>query len=303
MQRIQISKASNIILVDASYYVFHRYNATLKWYSYSKLPSKGEGNSEVEVKDGEDESDDLVIHEKNAISYPTIHENAEFVDAFKRHFVKDIAKWKKQWKVASNSNIVFCSDCPRCEIWRNDLFAHYKGTRVPSITFNANIFTIFYTMIRELNFNILSGPRLEADDIAYLVTKRLLSESFDKNIVIITNDNDYLQMCDMSSNICLHNLLGKNNDLKKRSKGSPQLDLMIKILMGDVSDNIPPVCSKMGPKTAFKVAQMSDEERLAFVASKKCEEQYAKNETLVSFAKIPEGLAQHFVGNSDIIYI
>ena len=70
----------------------------------------------------------------------------------------------------------------------------------------------------------------------------------------------------------------------------------IKILMGDVSDNIPPICAKVGPKTAFKIANMSHEDRSAWIKAKgpACVAQYNTNTLLVSFASIPEDLAQAF---------
>jgi 5'-3' exonuclease len=138
----------------------------------------------------------------------------------------------------------------------------------------------------------MSGSRLEADDVVYLVTKLLKTKGFARNIVILTNDNDYLQIRDIGDNIYIYNM--SNIDLTTRSVGSPSTDLLVKIMMGDVSDNIPPMCSKMGKKTALKLACMSQDERESFIIKQgiACVEQFAKNEQLISLKCIPMDLAQ-----------
>jgi 5'-3' exonuclease len=267
---IVLSKDRKIILLDTSYYVFHRYYATLKWYSF-----KWKATNETDL------------------DYASIHENMEFVDAFKKHVLADIGKWTKLWKT-TRSNLVLCLDCPHNEVWRNDLHDSYKGTRVQNATFNPNIFPIFYNYANELNLQKIGVPCLEADDVVALVSGKLKELNNDVSIVIYTNDNDYLQLrCD---NIVIHNMMSPKNDasnLAKRSAGSPEIDLCIKTLMGDVSDNISPVCAKIGAKTSLKVATMSEEEREKWLISKgpECVAAYQLNKTLVSFANIPPHLS------------
>ena len=296
---IHILGTSNLLLVDTSYYVFHRYNATLKWYTFSLKPP---ANQNVEPGD-ENHGSASDVHESPAtqgIDHSSLHEDVNFVNAFKRHFEKDIAKWRKQWKLAVASNIIFVTDCPRAQIWRNDIYPEYKAHRVQATSFNPGIFHIFYTMLDEMcsagRCCLMSGSRLEADDVVYLTTKLLKAKGFAKDIVILTNDNDYLQMRDIGDNIHMFNMM--NVDLTTRSVGSPGIDLLVKIMMGDVSDNIPPMCSKMGKKTALKLACLSQDERESFIVKKgiACVEQFAKNERLVSLKCIPMDLAQMCTG-------
>jgi hypothetical protein len=36
MNIIKINKNNNIVLIDCSYYIFHRYFATMRWYKFQK---------------------------------------------------------------------------------------------------------------------------------------------------------------------------------------------------------------------------------------------------------------------------
>jgi 5'-3' exonuclease len=163
---------------------------------------------------------------------------------------------------------------------------------VKNATFNPNIFSIFYTYADTLQLQKVGAHALEADDIVALVLRKIQSTCQEASVVIYTNDNDYLQL--RSDGVCIHNLLSPKNDacnLARRSQGTPEIDLCIKALIGDVSDNIPPVCAKIGAKTALKVASMSDAEREAWLTAKGCLERYTTNTQLVSFQNIPEHLA------------
>ena len=109
---------------------------------------------------------------------------------------------------------------------------------------------------------------------------------------MITNDNDYLQMLDGQTHI--FNMNGKGGDLSKRSCGEPKKDLKIKMIMGDVSDNIPSIHSGIGPKTAMKLASLTDEEFSAYLNKHQCYDIYHKNKKLIDFSEIPMDLCEGF---------
>ena len=296
---IRITNQAPVILIDASYYVFHRYHATLKWYGFNKVQTFISSDSEGEGEKEGEKIQKLNLPTNDTIHHASLHTHEEFINAFKKHVVADIAKLKKKWKIAQthNTNIIFCSDCPRSSIWRNEIYSAYKGTRVQAKTFNPNIFEIFYKMIIELNYYELESSNLEADDIVYITTKYLVDNKFDNDIIIITNDNDYLQILALRDRIFIHNMLANNSDITLRSKGTPSIDLLLKVLMGDTSDNIPSIWEKVGPKTALKLANMSEAERNRFISSKgsECQKNYDRNVQLVSFSSIPLGLAQKYL--------
>jgi len=136
---------------------------------------------------------------------------------------------------------------------------------------------------------------LEADDCIAISVKYVLEKYPDCHIYIITSDRDYLQL--NAVNVDLYNLAFKNIAENKSSTGDPKMDLKIKIIMGDNSDNIPSVFPKCGPKTALKCIE--DEE---YFKKKMCDNQnyyaqYELNQQLVDFDCIPENLKNEFIAN------
>ena len=87
--------------------------------------------------------------------------------------------------------------------------------------------------------NIISGTIslecLKADDCIALYIKKIHDLYPCKEIYVITNDHDYLQL--KSDNIYLINLKYQTVGINKTS-GDPQKDLFIKAVCGDKSDNI-----------------------------------------------------------------
>lgn len=242
-----------VILIDTSYFVFHRYYATLRWYSNCE-PEKSQC---VSVDD------------------------AEFVSAFFRHFREDLRKLRK--KHVYLTDIWMVLDCHRADIWRRGLYPEYKLTRTHSATFDGRIFQLVYDWIERegatLMLKTVSHPCLEADDICYILYKNLEYN----RLVIIANDNDYQQIC--SSNVEVINKEGKC--ISERGCGDAAKDLLRKVLMGDKSDNIPPVCKGLGPKTADKLIAMSDNERLQWITQKGGLERFELNTKLVDMRHIP----------------
>ena len=267
MTLIRINKLLPVVLFDTSYFIFYRYFSTLKWYQFRN---------------------------KNIV-YTELDTNEEFVKSFEKHVYQDFKKICKQWRT-DISNMIFCCDCSRDMIWRNEHQEYYKGHRVQNPTFNPNIFVKFYEYLErnqnKWGIHKLCIEHLEADDIAYLTKKKLLEKGWTQPIVMITNDNDYLQMLDEQTHI--FNMNGKGGDLSKRSCGEPKKDLKIKIIMGDVSDNIPSIHPGIGPKTAMKLASLSEEEFTDYLNKNNCCDFYDKNKKLIDFTEIPMNLKEGF---------
>jgi len=253
MNIINLNKNNNVILIDCSYYIFHRYFATYRWFSFQKI--------NVEIED--------------------IVDNNIFITAFYKHINNDIKKICKNWKTTID-NIVLCNDCMRSDIWRNDLYDKYKSTRTQKNNFNKKIFNIFAEYIKTLNIKSLSSERLEGDDIVYIAHKTI-KPYVNKNIIIITNDNDFLQLVD--SNVNIYNMQFK--ELKKRGFNDPNIDLQFKAIYGDRSDNIPKISSVITKDKAIYIANLNEKDRLKYLEESNLLDKYYFNLSLVSFDKIP----------------
>tara|TARA_B110001450_G_scaffold151464_1_gene141366 strand:+ start:5393 stop:6181 length:789 start_codon:yes stop_codon:yes gene_type:complete len=259
---ITISKEKTLILIDASYYVFYRFFATLKWYNIQKKE---------------------------------FTEN-EFNNSFLKHLSSDLKKITKKWKT-NTDNVIFCLDCARSKIWRNEYFKEYKNGRVLNINFNQNIFNIFYNYLKEKNLNTANCDKLEADDVIYLTHKAIKNKV--DNIVIITNDNDYLQL--ITNNTEIINMQFKN--ILNRTKLTTSKSILIfKALLGDKSDNIPKICTGINKENATKMA--NDEEMLKnWLDINDLNDKYNFNLKLISFEYIPLELQNNFKNLYNLIII
>lgn len=195
--------------------------------------------------------------------------------AFRKHLTDKFNKYKQKLK----GDLFLCKDMSTSSVWRTALYPEYKGLRQESIDLKP-FMKIMYDVCRQMNIYIIELPRAEADDIIALSVKALRSITGNQ-IVIITSDRDFIQLT-KSENVFI-----KDANMKPMNYGDPYIELWVKILMGDKSDNIPPVFPKCGKKTALALA-MDEQKRDEMIKKKDCHSQLAKNFALISMEAIPE---------------
>lgn len=257
------------IFVDGSYYNFYRYFALLNWWKISNP------------------DDPLEDPFKNEI----------FVEKFRKTHVDNLLQIRKKLKLDKSVNpiMIVGKDCKRENIWRMELFDKYKGTRTQEGFMGGPFFKMAYA--EELFYKggakaILYHPKLEADDCIAISVKHVLNKYPACHIYIITSDRDYLQLS--APNVHIYNLAYKNIAEGKGSTGNPKLDLEIKIIMGDTSDNIPSAFPKCGPKTAQKCAEDPEAFKKKINGNAAYYAQYELNRQLVDFNCIPQELVDDF---------
>ena len=261
LSKMEIKNGEPVILIDTSYFVFFRYYSSIRWYQFKN-------------KD---------------ITYDSIHDDDVFITAFYKHLQQDLNKLKKTWKT---SQIIFCCDCSRDQIWRNEFIGAYKQTRVANPTFNGQIFVKFFEYIERQGETIVTVDKLEADDVVYLMKMALVEKGFTNDIIVITNDNDYLQLLDPQTKI--YNMNPSKNNLAERSCGNAMLDLRIKLIMGDKVDNIPAMHGGIGPKTAMKLARLSEGDFEMYLDVKNCRGEFMRNKKIIDFSEIPDQYREAF---------
>jgi len=258
------------IFVDGSYFCFYRYYALINWWRNA--------NPETPL-------DDPFQCEK-------------FIEKFKKTFVENLQQIPKKLKMDKKINpvLIVGKDCKRENIWRNEIFPQYKANRMNEGFMGGPFFKMVY---EEELFQkggakaILKHPRLEADDCIALSVSHLTKKYPDCHIYIITSDRDYLQL--NSHNVDLFNLAFKNIAENKSSTGNSIQDLQIKTIMGDISDNIPSVFPKCGPKTAQKCLDDPEFFKKKMNGNPEYYKQYELNKTLVDFNNIPGELVKEFM--------
>lgn len=264
------------IFIDGSYYCFYRFYALINWWKRA--------------------------YPEEILENPI--DNDIFKEKFKKTFIEHIQEIPKKLGLDKNKKIIMVvgKDCERKNIWRNELFPKYKANRVYDEGFKGGPF--FKLVYEEQLFqqagveDILSHPRLEADDCIAICVKQTREKYPENMIYVITSDRDYLQL--QSEHVKIMNLMYKNIGESKTSTGNAETDVRIKIIMGDSSDNIPSVFPKCGFKTALKCCmdQAYFEKKMA--GKTEYYDQYNLNETLVHFNKIPEELIEEFTASLEI---
>jgi 5'-3' exonuclease len=262
------------IFVDGSYYCFYRYFALQQWW-------------------------------KNAYPDEPLDDpfqNKKFVDKFRKTFVENLEQIPKKLKIHKDPIkpiMIVGKDCKREHIWRNDIFPKYKANRTngPEDGFMGGPF--FKMAYEDELFQkggikaVLKHPHLEADDCIAISVKHLINKYPECKIYIITSDRDYLQL--NAHNVQLYTLTYKNLAEGKTSTGNSENDLKIKIIMGDVSDNIPSVFPKCGIKTAQKCIEDEEFFKKKMGNNEAHYKQYELNERLINFNMIPSNYVEEFL--------
>lgn len=247
----------SLILIDTSFTLFYRFFATLRWYSHAFPEEYKEKNSDW-------------------IS------NKEFIEKYEKLYLESIIKLVTR-KVFDNSDIIFCMDAARKDLWRNELDCKYKKDRV-DLSLKNNFKPIFkYTLdviipkiIEEYNnIRIMKIKKVEADDIIAVICKNVKQP-----VYIVSGDKDFHQLG--NEKITFLNFKDRVVLTEEEAKES----LKNKILLGDKSDCLPSIF----PKGFKKKKILESEEKLNdFLESNlEAKKQYEHNKKMIDFNYIPE---------------
>jgi 5'-3' exonuclease len=175
--------------------------------------------------------------------------------------------------------------------WRKKIYPEYKGQRKSSREESPVNFEKFFPIMHDFfeqfqevfkNIIYLQLPHCEADDIIAVLTKYELKQ-FDQ-IINISNDRDMYQLMKFKN-------YRQYDPIKKKfiEHINSQRELLIKILTGDRSDNIPGVKDKCGPVTAKKMIDLGLDNSLL---NESIKENFERNKQLIDFECIPYDVRQ-----------
>ena len=127
----------------------------------------------------------------------------------------------------------------------------------------------------------------EADDVIAVLANKLYNQDKSRLIVIISNDNDYLQL--VNDKTLIWSL--QNKLLNSKVETTSQEMLMRKILRGDEGDNIPSIVGNMSEKDITELIQNRDkfESWLNTTDKRKL---FENNQKLIDFNFIPDEIRE-----------
>lgn len=251
-----------ILIIDASYAIFFRFYAIKSYLKISK-------REDIELS----------------------VDNQEFREMFKRTFIETIHKLSKKFKP---QKIIFALDCPRENIWRTEIMNDYKNRKnmtdfdgrvfpltineiIPDLKVSMQTFKMF-RKVCPIDVHEIQHSKCEADDLVYIYCRHMHNED---NKVIITGDNDYLQLLDDTTEIFDLKL----KSLRDKSLGSNEKDLLFKVLGGDPSDNIPSIMTKKKVKEMLQTKEVCE-----IMKSYEMNSKFQNNMKMVDMNCIPEHL-------------
>ena len=148
----------------------------------------------------------------------------------------------------SHCVLIFDSPGPT---FRHEIYTEYKANREAAPEDLKLQFDPIYQLVKLLNFPVIWGERVEADDVIGSLVQRFASEI---PVTIVSGDKDLTQL--VTDNV--HMLDTMKNEryspegVKEKFGVSPEMIPEYLAIVGDSSDNIPGA-KGIGPKTAVKL--------------------------------------------------
>lgn len=278
-----------MILVDTSYLVYYHGYAVWNWFE-REIGTKG-------IKtDGT----------FDPISDP------EYKAAFRKRFFSRINNAIQNDVVFfDRSELIFCLDCSKKDIWRNDVYPEYKLMRRTkkkerkfswSGIFNYVVNILLPEYQEKFGCKVLQHPSAEGDDIIAILTKYLYDKG-DKEIIIIASDGDITQLSDKATIITLKGEKKTYSSVVKKyplAEGEWTVEkfLMHKAIMGDNGDEIPAIIPKCGPKTALKY--LNDINKfIQLLEDNEIKKKFYRNTKIIDFSYIPKLIQKDVIEKYD----
>jgi len=244
----------------------------------------------------------------NIMVYLTRHNGAsQIVDENTiRYMVLNSIRLLRNKFKESYGEMIIC--CDSNDVWRKDIFPHYKANRKKmretSTVDWTSLFNVLGTIRNELGehmpYKILQIPRAEADDVIaslcheYGKTMRNAGE----NIMIVSGDKDFAQL-QKYANVYQYAPIQKKNI----TVDNPERFLREHIMLGDRGDGVPNFLSDddtfVSDKRQKPIMRKKLDEWSVLDPTIFCDDEmlrnYRRNEELINLDKIPKAIQQEVI--------
>jgi len=171
--------------------------------------------------------------------------------------------------------------------WRRKIYPDYKKSRKKAKEESPVDFETFFKVLEDfeesmrgnLPFKVLKIPKVEADDIIGILSKKVKN----KKKIIVSSDRDFKQLL-IYKNVKLWDPIRKT----WIESDDPKKDLLIKVICGDSSDEVPSLKKGVGVKTAEKIINKGIEELKRWLLHEDLLKKFKRNNQLINLSKIPK---------------
>lgn len=201
--------------------------------------------------------------------------------------------FQDEFDMADQVDIVFAQDDRVSKSFRKDIYPEYKLQRAfapksfktqPIKEYINNVIFKDLDVEARYGYRFVKVDGAEGDDVIATIMKSLDGYMLK---ILFASDKDFLQI----DGIKQFDLSGKE---VLRKWGDEELSahdfMMMKLLLGDVSDNIPKVFDKVGPKKALKLIHDKEALKAKLKENQASAKQYKMNKKLICFSEIPKEL-------------
>jgi len=235
----------------------------------------------------------MILFDLSYFAHRIVHPNKDQIienpNFFAHLITMQILRFSKMLGASKQNKFVICLDS---KTWRKEYYETnkvkfpelvnetYKGRRVkddtiPWDTIQETINIIGTAFKLASDFYVVKASGAEADDVIAVLTKKFKNK---ETIFILSPDKDFIQLQD--DNVYIF------DPLKNAFKPTQDIDYFMKIhlMIGDKSDNIPAIRSRLGEKTAVKILKDLDN---LLATDPTMREKYEFNKNLIDFSMIP----------------
>ena len=201
--------------------------------------------------------------------------------------------FQDEFDMADQVDIVFAQDDRVSKSFRKDIYPEYKLQRAfapksfktqPIKEYINNVIFKDLDVEEKYGYRFVKVDGAEGDDVIATIMKSLDGYMLK---ILFASDKDFLQI----DSIKQFDLSGKEVLRKWGDEVLSAHDfLMMKILLGDVSDNIPKVFDKVGPKKALKLIHDNAALKAKLKENQASAKQFKMNKQLICFSEIPKEL-------------
>lgn len=292
-----------LVLIDYSYFQYYTiFSAVNRFMKVAKLEAK----SLIKPPEETDQSNlpNLLVSDafKKELKKAFISK-CELIDyIIGKNFLDEIHD-------ADDVEVIAVQDDYLSKSFRKKIFPEYKSQRkLIKKSYNISAIQEYVQNIiipdlkksGKLNYKLLKVDNAEGDDVIACILKNF--NDF-KLRVLIASDHDFLQL----TNVRQFDLTGKeiksvikikNEEIEVDSK----ISLLMKIICGDKSDNIPAVAERIGKVKAYKLANSTEDLKKLLVENQDAAKQFLLNKKIIDFNEIPKELTEKILEKTNQVF-